>query len=173
MSNLKIQRVLPGDIERWFKVRIESLYDSPSAFLASPETEISQGADYFKKSIENGGDENVIFGCFEGDEIVGSVGLYRESAAKARHKGTIWGVYVKPDYRGQKIGRRLLQAAIEFAQVTMKLEKIDLSVDSSREPAKKIYASLGFKKWGLEKRAVQIDGKYFDEEYMSLDFSEC
>jgi ribosomal protein S18 acetylase RimI-like enzyme len=157
-------------MDRWFEMRIESLYDSPSAFLASPETELSQGVEVFRERIQNGGNENLIIGCFDGDNILGSVGLFRESAVKARHKGTIWGVYVKPGYRGREIGRKLLQSAIEAARDVMKLKKIDLSVDASREPAKRLYASLGFKKWGCEELAVQIEGEYFDEEYMSLIF---
>ncbi len=170
MKQLIVRRLTPLDLDHWFKMRIESLHDSPSAFLASPEIELSQGVEFFRERVANGNDENIIVGCFVGDELVGSVGLYRESAPKARHKGTIWGMFVKPSYRGQKIGKKLLHAAVDFARDTMKLKKVDLSVDSSREPAKRLYTSLGFKKWGHEELAVNVDGKFFDEEYMSLFF---
>jgi ribosomal protein S18 acetylase RimI-like enzyme len=157
-------------MDLWFKMRIESLHESPSAFMASPEIEIAQGVESFRERIASGGDENILVGGFDGDQIVGSVGLYRETTPKARHKGTIWGMYVRPEYRGRALGRQLLQAAIEFARVTMKLKKVDLSVDASREPAKRLYASLGFKKWGHEELAVCVEGRFFDEEYMSLFF---
>ena len=94
MQKLTVRRLTPSDMDLWFEMRIESLRDNPSAFLASPEIELSQGVEFFRKRIANGNDENIIVGCFAGDEIVGSVGLYRESAPKARHKGTIWGMFV-------------------------------------------------------------------------------
>ncbi len=172
MKDYKIRRLEPADTESWLNLRIESLVDSPSAFMASPETELSEGIETCRERIANGGDKNVIFGCFFGTEIVATVGLYQESALKAKHKGTIWGMYVKPEFRGKKVGRELLQMAIEHATDKLKLTKIDLSVEASREAAKRLYSSLGFKTWGFEKSAICVDGKFFDEEYMSLFLSE-
>lgn len=170
MSKLEIRRILPADMDLWFKMRIESLYDSPSAFLASPETELARGIESFRERISKGGDDNVIFACFDGAQIVGSVGLVRESHLKAKHKGTIWGMYLRPEYRGKQIGKKLIQTAIDFARDRMKLKKVDLSVEASRDSAKRLYSSMGFQQWGREKFAMQIDGKYYDEEYMSLIF---
>ncbi len=170
MSNLEIRRILPADMDLWFKMRIESLYDSPSAFLASPETELSKGVETFRDRIAKGGDNNVIFACFDGAQIVGSVGVVRETHLKAQHKGTIWGMYVRPEYRGKQIGKKLVQTAIDFAKGPMKLKKVDLSVEASRDSAKRLYSSMGFQQWGSERFAMKIDGKYFDEEYMSLIF---
>jgi RimJ/RimL family protein N-acetyltransferase len=171
MSKLEIRRVQPHESAAWFKMRIESLYDCPSAFLSSPETELAQGADFFRKRIAEGGEDNVIFACFDGEICVGSVGVVREEHLKANHKAFIWGMYVSPSYRGQKLGRQLLETAIDFAKNTMKVERVSLSVDSARVAAKNLYLSMGFQKWGTEKRAVRIDGQYFDEDYMSLDFA--
>ena len=158
-------------MDLWFTMRIESLNESPSAFLASPKKELSQGADFFRARIVEGGDNNVIFGCFDGEILAGSVGLVREGHQKASHKAFIWGMYVRPDYRGRMIGKQLLQSVIEFAVNTMKVKQINLSVESSREPAKKLYSSMGFKKWGTEQNAMHVDGKYYDEDYMALSLS--
>ncbi len=168
MKKYEIRRLVPTDAESWLRLRIESLMESPSAFMASPETELSEGIESYRDRIANGGDGNVIFGCFFGEEIVATVGLYQETAIKAKHKGTIWGMYVKPELRGKKIGRELLQMAIEHAKSKLKLTKLDLSVEASREFAKRLYSSLGFKSWGLEHSAIFVGGKFFDEEYMSL-----
>lgn len=165
-----VKRIEHKDVEKWFEMRIESLYESPSAFMANPEDEKAQGIDSFKKRVLEGGNDNLIFACFNDDEIVGSVGLYRETTVKAQHKGTIWGMYVKPQYRAQGIGKKLLTAALEFAKSNMKLKKVDLSVESSRVSAKKLYSSMGFKKWGHEEYAIKIEDKFFDEEYMSIYF---
>lgn len=170
MKNIEIRRLRPEEMDHWFTMRIESLNDSPSAFLASPEIELAQGVEFFRSRMRDGGDDNIIFACFEGEQIVGSVGLYRESPPKARHKATIWGMYVRPEYRQKAIGKKLLQAAIDFGRDTLKLRKIDLSVESSREVAKRLYVSLGFQTWGHEELAMNINGQFFAEDYMSLFF---
>lgn len=168
MTTYEVRRLVPADMERWLDLRIESLNDSPSAFMASPEGELSVGVEVFKERISKGGDANVIFGAFVGNEIVGCVGLIQETATKAKHKATIWGMYVKPEHRGKKVGHKLLQIAIEHAKRKLQILKLDLSVEASRDSAKKLYTSLGFKSWGLEVSAINIGGKLYDEEYMSL-----
>jgi len=170
MSNLEIRRIQPSGMDQWFTMRIQSLRDSPSAFLASPETELAQGVEFFRARIAEGGNDNVIFGCFDGQDLVGALGIVREGQLKARHKAFIWGVYVRPHYRGKKIGNQLLQTALDFARNTMAVEQVNLSVDSSRIPAKTLYTNMGFKKWGTESRAVRVGEEYFDEDYMSVRF---
>lgn len=167
-TKIEIRRIKPEEMDRWFEMRIESLHESPSAFLASPETELSRGVEEFRERIANGGNENLIFAAFDGENIAGSVGLVRDSMLKARHKATIWGMYVRPAYRNQKLGRELLSAAIAFAREKMDVGKLDLSVEAERQTAIRLYSSLGFEKWGLEAKAIRIGDTYFDELYMSL-----
>ncbi len=58
-------------------------------------------------------DDNFVFGAFHEGELVGMAGFFRYQIAKARHKGRIWGVYVRASCRGQGIGRALLIALLE------------------------------------------------------------
>ena len=48
------------------------------------------------------------------------------------------------------------------------LALIQLSVESTNEPAKSLYTSFGFQTYGIERQAIFVDGDYFDEELMAL-----
>ena len=170
MDELEFRRILPEDMEKWFSLRIESLKNTPSAFLASPETDLEKGSDFFKARIVEGGDSNLIFGCFDKNELVGTVGIVRETHLKAKHKAFIWGMYVNPEYRGKKIGEKLLQQTIEFGKTVMKVEQINIAVETTRKSAKQLYTKMGFVKWGTESKAMFVEGQYFDEDFMKLEF---
>ncbi len=168
MENLIFKRVLPEEMDLWFSMRIDSLNESPSAFLASPQKELEQGVDFFRSRIIKGGDDNVIFGCLFEGKFIGSVGIVREGHEKASHKSFIWGMYVSPEFRKLKVAGKLLDMAINFAIESMKVSQINLSVESTREPAKRLYTSRGFEKWGTEKNAMQVGEQFYDEDYMVL-----
>jgi ribosomal protein S18 acetylase RimI-like enzyme len=76
-------------------------------------------------------------------------------------------MYVRPDARKAGVGRRLVEAVIEHARAHV--EVIQLSVISDNEPARRLYASLGFVEYGLEKDSLKQNGHYYDEILMALD----
>jgi len=58
-------------------------------------------------------------------------------------------MYVRPDARGTGIGRRLVEAVLDLAR--QRVELIQLAVVQDNEQARRLYASLGFLEYGLEK----------------------
>jgi ribosomal protein S18 acetylase RimI-like enzyme len=95
-------------------------------------------------------------------------GFFRERHLKARHKGRIWGLYVRANYRGQGIGRALFSGLLQKIRTLPGLEQVSLTVSSRQAVAKTLYHSLGFETFGLERAAFKIGEQYFDEEYMVL-----
>ena len=90
-----------------------------------------------------------------------------DALSTAPHVGRL-GMGVLKEYRRQKIGRRLIEATIEAAK-SKGLEKIELSVHASNEPAIALYRSLGFEDEGRKKRGCLVDGVYDDIILMALD----
>jgi len=45
---------------------------------------------------------------------------------------------------------------------------IVLTVTSNNKPAKRLYEDIGFRCYGVEKRALKIGLDYFDDEFMVL-----
>jgi hypothetical protein len=47
------------------------------------------------------------------------------------------------------------------------VEQVQLGVVSENQPALRLYASLGFVEYGVERDALKEDGRYFDEVLMA------
>ena len=104
----------------------------------------------------------------EEGRIVGWCDVTPGSAAVGTaHVGRL-GMGVLIGYRGRKVGRRLIHATIEKARM-LGLEKIELGVFSSNEPALALYRSLGFQEEGRKKRGRFVDGIYDDVILMALE----
>ena len=89
-----------------------------------------------------------------------------DASSGTAHIGRL-GMGVIKDYRGKKLGRRLLEATIEKAR-RIGLEKIELSVYSSNSSAIALYEKQGFAVEGRKKRGRFVDGVYEDVLLMAL-----
>ena len=72
-----------------------------------------------------------------------------------------------PKFRGQGIGRQLMQRAIDAA-FAFGLTRIELTVREDNVNAIALYKSLGFDIEGLHRNAVCIDGQYENLYSMAL-----
>ena len=110
----------------------------------------------------------MVLGAWDGDALVGIVGVRRFAPKKQRHKAMLWGVYVTPEARGAGLARRLVGEAIARARELPGLEQLHLSARAG-SGARLLYASLGFETYGLERHAAKLaDGSYVDEELMVI-----
>jgi GNAT superfamily N-acetyltransferase len=66
-----------------------------------------------RERIQSVAGGSFVFGAFDGDALVGTAGFWREKQPKLRHKGMVWGVYVKPEHRGQGLARSLMAALLD------------------------------------------------------------
>ena len=178
-QNLHIRPLNPSDFAVFWPVRLLALQESPQAFGASYEESMAlpEQEAVTRLSPKDGG---FVLGAFAGDllgndlcspELLGIAGLARHPGMKVRHKATIWGVYVVPAARGRGVARLLLEKLLERCQTIADLEEVILSVVTSNQSAKRLYQSLGFEVYGLEKRALKVGSDYYDEELMALRFS--
>ena len=130
------------------------------ATLESPPLE--KAPDFVKDNVERGYPQVV---ANQDGKIVGWCDAIPGDAGRA-HIGGL-GMGVLKDHRGQGIGERLLEATIDGAR-RFGLQKIELSVYSSNEPAIALYRKLGFVEEGLKKRGRLVDGIYDDVLLMAL-----
>lgn len=166
---MNIRLITEHDVEAYATLRLQGLRDHPEAFASSYEEEKGRPLDDLRQRLkERSTPENFTLGAWQENTLIGMVGFYRETHLKMRHKGNIWGMYVAPEGRGQGIGRRLMEAALERVKSVAGLEQVNLTVISTNTAARQLYLSLGFTVFGLESRALKIGEQYFDEEYMVL-----
>jgi RimJ/RimL family protein N-acetyltransferase len=160
LMNFVIRPLRADESVLYRDIRLEALRLHPEAFGAAFEQEAAQPASFFEQRLIG----NTIFAGIRGEEIFGTAGFMPESGLKRAHKGHLWGMYVRHPARGTGLARQLVEAVLEFAQ--NQVELVQLSVVSGNAPAQRLYASLGFTRYGLEERALKIDGNYLDEVHM-------
>ena len=72
-----------------------------------------------------------------------------------------------PAYRGRGLGRRLAAQTIGAGR-QVGIERVELDVFASNEPAISLYRRLGFITEGIKRRARKLDGQYDDNVFMAL-----
>lgn len=80
----------------------------------------------------------------EDDEVVGYI-LFTVTGIVSH----ISKIIVSPARRRQGIGRRLVQAALDFSRLERRVGSVTLHVDSDNDPALELYKGLGFVSEGL------------------------
>ncbi len=162
-------RVLTADdAPEWWRLRLEALEGDPEAFSASAEDHRKLSLGEVRKRLGVGTSDSFVVGAFENEQLVGMSGFHRETGLKSQHKGRIWGVYVTPAKRGSGIARKLMQMILERVGKNENIEQILISYSTTQAAAGALYKSLGFEPFGLEPRALKVEGRFLDEEYMVL-----
>jgi ribosomal protein S18 acetylase RimI-like enzyme len=155
----------PSDAFAFQALRLSALRDSPTAFTSSYEEECDTPACAIEERLATGPGRYIV-GAFAGAELVGIVGLVRETPLKLQHKTSIRGVYVAPVQRGMGLGRQLMEHAIVFAESMDGVRQVTLAVTASNTAAVALYTALGFRTFGHEPGALLVDGVLYDELQM-------
>jgi putative acetyltransferase len=99
-------------------------------------------------------------------KIVGvqSIDLLSTFADSVSHVATM-GTWLRSDFRGRGIGRRLAEESFSFAR-KQGYRKVVIQVLADNEQALRFYRSLGFRDIGLAKEHVRLANQFHDEIYL-------
>jgi ribosomal protein S18 acetylase RimI-like enzyme len=165
---MEVLRLDRSHAEDYLRLRLEALKTNPEAFGASYEETVSRENPIEHTAARLDERKNFTFGAYINGTLSGMLVLVPETAKKMKHKASIFGMYVTPDHRGKGIARTMIKKAILQAGNLEGVEQINLTVVTTNDSAKRLYSSMGFHTYGMEKRAIKYKGEYFDEEYMVL-----
>jgi RimJ/RimL family protein N-acetyltransferase len=165
---MNIRRLNPADADALYRLRLHALESEPKSFRESDEELREIPVATYAERLGTATDDNFVLGAFEDSKLIGMVGFYREVPLKCRHKGWIWGMFVDQSHRGKGIGQALLTAALERARQLPELTQMRLTVSVTQEAARKLYATCGFRVFGVEPQAMKVNGEFVDEEQMML-----
>lgn len=159
-----IERLDASHALAYRELMLEAYDRHPQAFTSSVRERAVMPLSWWEGRLTSKLD--VVLGAFESGTLAGIVGLAFEPREKARHKATLFGMYVSADFRQHGLGFELVQAAIAEAQNHPALKVVQLTVTAGNDAAFKLYERCGFIQFGLEPLAVRVGEDYFDKIHM-------
>jgi ribosomal protein S18 acetylase RimI-like enzyme len=153
------------------ELRLEALKNHPTAFGADYEENQQHSDEHWQKRVEIDDEREALFFAEYRGEIIGMTGIYRDPGKRARHAATVWGVYVKPEWRGAHIAQALIEACLGWAR-EKEIVIARLGVEATNRSAIRCYERSGFRTYGIVAKAVRHEGQYFDACLMDYSFVE-
>ena len=163
-----IRPLTRDDTPAWRALRLEALTNHPEAFGGSAEEFGALDVEAVAAGIPIEGGDDVLFGLFVDTALCGSAGFVRDRGLKGRHKGLMWGVYLRADLRGKGVGEALIGRVIEHAR--RRIEILRCAVNPENLGARALYLRHDFEVYGREPRALRSGGRDHDEELLALIF---
>ena len=157
---IEIKKLASSRWKDYRALRLEALKNDPIAFGSSYNEEIKLSNNEWKRRIKNS-----LFALLN-DKPIGTIVYIFENKTKTKHIANIYGVYVKKEYRGQGVGKKLVESAISLIKKNKNIIKINLNVNPKQKAAVKLYKKYGFKTIGVLKKDLYVNGKFYDELIM-------
>lgn len=158
---LEVRRLGPADAPAYRALRIEGFATHPLEFRYSPADEEALPLAETERRLA----ESFVAGVFADGELGGIGGWTRFAGEKLRHKGLLWGMYVRPRLRGTGAADHIVRSIVEDA--TGQIELLLLTVAAPNDRARRLYERWGFEAYGTEPMAVRAGDIYIDELLMA------
>jgi ribosomal protein S18 acetylase RimI-like enzyme len=163
---MEIRLLCAEDAPVYGPLRQRMLVEHPEAFSSSAEEEELYPPEFLRQRLSS--PTRCYWGAFEGGRLIGTVGLDLEQRKKNRHKATVVGMYVAREHSGRGLGRALLTTLLAEAR-HRGLDLLVLTVTEGNQSAIHLYESLGFCSFGLEPRAILVQGRAYAKVHMFLE----
>lgn len=153
----EFRRLTSTDLEAFKSLRLTSLQENPKAYFETFEEE-STLPHYHAHLITN----SIIMGAFIEGELVGYTILSPYQHPKVQHKGSVWGAYVKPDFRNMNLGKQMRLRLFGVAK-RLGMKSCISGIMKSNPAALAVHKSVGYVEMYHEKDAIRhIDGSFDD-----------
>ena len=158
---LELRSAQAAEYKRFF---MEGLIRDEESFRISP------GDESNAPFPTEGRPDSFTLGAYLDGDLAGVVSFQREGRdrEKLRHKGLLFRMYVRPEARGQGVGRALIGEVAARADRLGDIERINLTVIAENAGAKRLYERAGFTIFATEADAIKWKGKTFAENQMVL-----
>ena len=156
-----------SDAAQLRELRLDALRDSPTAFPAEFSVNANQPLSFWEGRLSSN-EIGTIFFAEQESQLIGMIGIRRGESLKTKHSANIWGVYVRPAWRGLHISDSLIAACTAWAR-SKDVNILKLGVVIASAAAVRCYQRCGFTIYGTEPRGMFYNGQYFDGYLMYRD----
>lgn len=156
-----------SDAAQYRNLRLNGLQDAPTAFSADYQLNFNHPMSFWEGRLTFDEYGIIFFAEHEGN-LIGMTGIRIGESPKTKHGAYVWGVYVRPAWRGLHIAEQLIDICLEWAR-ERNVVIAKLGVMANNESAIRCYKRYGFSTYGTEPRALFHDGQYYDEYLMSFN----
>ncbi|MDN3650150.1 GNAT family N-acetyltransferase [Reinekea marina] len=130
------------DALRYRSLRLEALKRYPEHFGVGYEQQLSLDKLYFERIIEEQSNQGLMFGAFDGEQLVGICGVTFETERQL-NSGEIIQMYVKPEYQNKGFGALLMNVLLSTCK-SASLSALFLEVMPQNAQAIHLYRQIGF-----------------------------
>jgi len=164
---MQVSRLTPAHAAEYRAIMLQAYAHEPYAFTATVAEREPLPLDWWTARIaDHPNPGKLVFGAFVGARLAGVAGLRFERRARTRHKATLFGMFVRPPFRGRGIARTLVKAVLAQAHSTPGTQVVQLGVTQSNAPALRLYESCGFFPYGTEPFAIKIGERFVSVVHM-------
>lgn len=161
---MAIELLEPANAKAYRQLMLEAYAQHPEAFVSSITQREKLPLSWWEAKLDD--ELSALFGAFVDSRLVGIVGLAFEPWEDARHKTTLFGLYVSQAFRGQGLGEHLVQAVVSLAEQEPETKVIELTVSANSDAALALYQRCGFAQSGLEDCAIRVGEAYYHRVHM-------
>ena len=164
---ITIRLCAEADAPAFRELRLEALKSHPEAFSADYAIHEQFPPTFWVERLRQNVDssEQAIFFAVADGALIGMSGVRRGESPKTRHGALIWGVYIRPGWRGHRLAERLLDACVNWAR-DHEVRLVKLAVVTTNIAAIRSYARSGFTVYGVEPQAIKLGERCYDELLM-------
>jgi ribosomal protein S18 acetylase RimI-like enzyme len=159
--------------ERWQEfraLRLEAVTVDPQAIGGSREDEEKRSLESYKDLLEQSQKAEDLWLVFaqQNNELIGVAGAMckMKHISVCRHVATLISVYLRPEFRGQGIGERLIRSVLEKLTTSTYVTEVNLFVTTTQIAAINLYKKCGFTTCGKLSNALIISGQTYDQDIM-------
>lgn len=158
----ELKRLGAEDFEDYHQIRIEGFEQQEREFRFSSQDEIKLPKNVVIERLKS----DFIVGSYYDGHIVGIAGITRFVGSKLKHRALLWGMYVRPQYRGKNVANAIISSLINHS-TDVGIESIVLTVVSSNLHAINFYKKWHFIPYAIDPYAVKLNNDdYLDEVLM-------
>ncbi|WP_164669842.1 GNAT family N-acetyltransferase [Virgibacillus doumboii] len=141
--------------------------EAESNFMLMEADERKTTPEQQRKHIEHIEQQNnsTIFAAEDEEKLVGYLIVMGGGVKRTKHSANLVAGILK-DYRGQGIGSALFQKLDDWAK-NNNISRLGLTTVTQNEAGLALYKKNGFEIEGTKRNSLIVDGKSYDEYYMS------